>query len=218
MTLSSSPHSSVWTPDPLDQFTAKVWPRDEKGSEQNRLICKFRNDCVSSTRRGTHASRNVGLKTVDRQRSERSGKEGRAQLKGLLCQREATLWLSLNKRDTVGKEVVWSAQSHLHNVFVWLKKYTTNHSGLSVTGLYAAWAWVSTWADLPEVSVSDKQRGTVQWNTFNHLTHYWEAVFSAFIMEGRREQRSQRRLSCLYWISSSSTIESGLFTEPMGLQ
>lgn len=33
MTLSSSPHIPVWTPDPLDQFTAKVWARDEKRAE-----------------------------------------------------------------------------------------------------------------------------------------------------------------------------------------
>lgn len=50
MTLSSSPHSSVWTLDPLDQFMAKVWAKDEKRSEKNHLICKFRNDCVLGTR------------------------------------------------------------------------------------------------------------------------------------------------------------------------
>lgn len=56
MTLSSSSHSLVWTPDLFDQFTAKVWARDEKGSEQNHLICKFRNDCDLGARSGTHAS------------------------------------------------------------------------------------------------------------------------------------------------------------------
>lgn len=69
MTLSSSPHSSVWTLDPLDQFMAKVWAKDEKRSEKNHLICKFRNDCVLGTRMGAHPSRQCELKLSQKGRS-----------------------------------------------------------------------------------------------------------------------------------------------------
>lgn len=42
-----APAHTVWVPDPPDPFTANVWAGDEKRSAQNRLICKFRIDCVS---------------------------------------------------------------------------------------------------------------------------------------------------------------------------
>lgn len=66
MTLSSSSHSLVWTADLFDQFTAMVWAKDEKGSEQNHLICKFRNDCDLGARSGTHVSSQHKLKLLQK--------------------------------------------------------------------------------------------------------------------------------------------------------
>lgn len=74
MTL--SPHSSVWTPYPLDQFMAKVRARDQKGSEPNHLICKCHNDCVSGTQRRTHASSQLQLKLSEKDSAQAAnGKE-----------------------------------------------------------------------------------------------------------------------------------------------